>query len=80
MERELAGDNSAFRAEIAGVTFIQGYKRAVSSTVERQPIRIIFSRLKTPPIFLEKNIIELDKFDVAFKTYFEVEGPYITPK
>ena len=80
MERELAGDNPAFRVEIAGVTPVQGHKRAISSTVKRQPIRAIFSRLKIPSIFLGKDIIELDKFDVAFKAYFEVKGPYITPK
>jgi hypothetical protein len=77
MEKELEGDDPAFRAEIAGVIPTISYKRAVSSTVERQSIRVIFSRLKTPPTFSEKNIIELNKFDIAFKAYFEVGGPYI---
>ena len=80
MERELAGDNPAFRAEIAGITPAQGHKRAVSSTAERQPIRAIFSRPKTPPIFSGKDIAELDKFDVAFRAYFEVGGPHTTPE
>jgi hypothetical protein len=35
MEKELKGDDSAFRAEIAGVIPAISYKRAVSSTVER---------------------------------------------
>jgi hypothetical protein len=76
MERELKGDNPAFRAEIAGVTPTISHKRAVSSTAERQPIRAIFSRPKIPPIFSGKNITQLDKFDVAFKVYFEVGGPH----
>jgi hypothetical protein len=70
IERELTGDNPAFRAEIAGVTPAQGYKRAVSSTAERQPIRAIFNRLKISLIFSGKDIIQLDKFDIAFKAYF----------
>jgi len=76
MEKELKGDNPAFRAEIAGVVPAISHKRAVSSTAERQPIRAIFSRPKTPPTFSGKDVVELNKFDVAFKAYFEVGGPH----
>jgi hypothetical protein len=80
MEKELAGDDPTFRAEIAGVTPTQGHKRAVSSTAEKQPLRPTFNKPRAPPTFAGKDIAELDKFDLAFKAYFEVGGPYTAPE
>jgi hypothetical protein len=72
IEKELAGDDPAYRADIVGES--QGHKRAVSFTAETQPIRATFNRPKTPPIFSGKDIAELDNFDVGFKAYFKAVG------
>ena len=74
MEKELAGEEPAFRATITDLTLAQGQKRPASPSWEDGPRRRPVNRPKTPPTFSGKDIAELDTFDVAFRAYFKVLG------
>jgi hypothetical protein len=80
MERELAGEEPAFRATIPDFTLAQGQKRPASPSMEDAPRRRPSNCPKTPPTFSGKDIAELDTFDVAFRAYFEATGLKKTPE
>jgi hypothetical protein len=74
MERELAGEEPAFRTTITDFTPAQIQKRPVSPPAEDAPRRRPTNRPKTSPTFSGKDIAELDTFNVVFKAYFEATG------
>ena len=74
MERKLAGEKPAFRAEIPDFTLAHGQKRPASPSAEEPFQKRPTDRPKAPSIFSGKDIAELDTFEVSFRAYFDATG------
>lgn len=69
MERELAGDDPAFRADYAVDSAPRGHKRPLSSNAPiPEPTRTL--RPSTPPTFTGRNLQELRRYEAGWNVYF----------
>jgi len=71
MEKELAGEEPAFRATIPELAPAQSRKRHVSPSAEESTSKRPLERPRPPPEFSGKDIADLDTFDAACRAYFE---------
>jgi Ty3 transposon capsid-like protein/zinc knuckle protein len=74
MERELAGEEPAFRATIPDSMPASGQKRPASPSAEESASKRVMERVRKPGVFSGKDIAELDTFDASFRIYFEAIG------
>jgi hypothetical protein len=71
MEKELAGEEPAFRATIPEFAPGQSRKRLASPSAKESSSKRPLERPRPPPEFSGKDIADLDTFDAACRAYLE---------